>query len=39
MPSAKPLKLVKIVAMKVIFIMTLRIIFAGFTKTLENLRQ
>ena len=39
MRLAKPLKPVKMLAMKVIFTVTLRAIFTGFTETLGNLRK
>ena len=39
MHLAKPLNLKKMLEVKVVFTITLRTIFAGFTETLENLRK
>ena len=39
MRLAKPLKPVKMLAMKVIFTITLRTILAGFTETLANFKK
>ena len=39
MRLVKPLKLIKMLTMKVIITMTLHTIFAGFTETLESFKK